>query len=121
MKDGRVYAYAAARTPQGGRVADGELAELRGLFGGRYDPIPAVLDAAWGGPVLRNDVHPIAGALPTTAVRARPSATPPTPWHRRRAGSHQAVEDAVATWQPLRRPYADQAREQDTTRRQESP
>ncbi|MFI6685099.1 FAD-dependent monooxygenase [Streptomyces sp. NPDC050485] len=197
LKDGRSYAYAAARTPPGGRAADGEPAELRRLFGTWHDPVPAVLDAAQGAPVLRNDVHHIAGPLPAyhrgrvALVGDAAHAMAPTLGQ----GGNQAIEDAIvlahhaepsgdpaaglarytaerlprtmgivrqaertarltmmrnpvgiavrntligaaatygtafmlrsfadiATWQPPRRPYADQAREQDTTRRQETP
>ncbi|MFE9573672.1 FAD-dependent monooxygenase [Streptomyces sp. NPDC006692] len=197
LKDGRVYAYAAARTRPGGRAADGELAQLRRLFGTWHDPIPAVLDAARDAEVLRNDVHRIAGALPAyhrgrvALIGDAAHAMAPSLGQ----GGNQAVEDAVvlahhadpegelaaglarysaerlprtmdvagraertarltmlsnpvgiavrnsliraastlgpqlmlrtfadiATWQPPRRPYADQARKQGTARRQETP
>ncbi|MFD7339763.1 FAD-dependent monooxygenase [Streptomyces violascens] len=197
LKDGRLYAYAATRTPQGGRAADGELAELRRLFSTWHDPVPAVLEAAEGGPVLRNDVHWIAEALPAyhrgrvALVGDAAHAMAPTLGQ----GGNQAIEDAIvlahhadphgdlatglarysaerlprtmgivrradrtaritmlrnpvagavrnalisavsalgpafalrsfadiATWQPPRRTYADQARKQDAPRQKETP
>ncbi|NEC84265.1 monooxygenase, partial [Streptomyces sp. SID7958] len=46
LRDGRVYAYAAARTPAGGRAPDDEKAELLRRYGDWHDPVPAVLAAA---------------------------------------------------------------------------
>jgi 2-polyprenyl-6-methoxyphenol hydroxylase-like FAD-dependent oxidoreductase len=57
MSDDRIYCYATATVPPGGRAAGGELAELRTRFRGWCDPIPAVLDAADPEHVLRNDIY----------------------------------------------------------------
>ncbi|MFF7724985.1 FAD-dependent monooxygenase [Streptomyces sp. NPDC008001] len=64
LHDGRVYAYAQAVTPAGGRSPDGELEELRRRFGSWHHPVPAILAAADPSAVLRNDVHHITTALP---------------------------------------------------------
>jgi 2-polyprenyl-6-methoxyphenol hydroxylase-like FAD-dependent oxidoreductase len=57
MPDDRVYCYATATVPPGGRSPDGELAELRRRFRDWCDPIPAVLAAAGPDQVLRNDIY----------------------------------------------------------------
>lgn len=57
MPGDRVYCYATATVPPGGRSPDGELAELRRRFSDWCDPVPAVLAAARPEEVLRNDVY----------------------------------------------------------------
>lgn len=64
LHDGRVYAYATATVPAGGRAPDGERAELLRRFGDWHHPVPELITAAPDDAVLRNDVYRTAEPLP---------------------------------------------------------
>ncbi|MFF2848178.1 FAD-dependent monooxygenase [Streptomyces sp. NPDC058001] len=97
LKDGRIYAYGAAAVPEGQPAPDGEHAEMLRRFGDWHHPIPAIIAAAEGGPVLRNDVHHMATPLPafhrgrTAVIGDAAHAMAPTLGQ----GGNQAIEDAV--------------------------
>ncbi|MEW2633900.1 FAD-dependent monooxygenase [Streptomyces sp. NPDC048389] len=97
LKDGRVYAYAAAVAPPGAHAADDEQAELLRRFGDWHDPVPGIIAAAEPGRLLRNDVHHMTTPLPvfhrgrTVLLGDAAHAMAPTLGQ----GGNQAVEDAV--------------------------
>lgn len=97
LKDGRVYAYAAATAPQGGKAPDGEKAELLRRFGDWHDPVPGIIAAAAPKSVLRNDVHHMIRPLPayhrgrTVLLGDAAHAMAPTLGQ----GGNQAIEDAI--------------------------
>ncbi|MYU33846.1 MULTISPECIES: FAD-dependent monooxygenase [unclassified Streptomyces] len=96
LKDGRVYAYAAAAAPAGAR-ADDERAELLRRFGTWHDPIPAIIGSVAPGQVLRHDVYQMTDPLPafhrgrTVLLGDAAHAMAPSLGQ----GGNQAVEDAV--------------------------
>lgn len=57
LPDGRVYCYATANLAEGVPLPNGDLAELRRRFGDWHDPIPALLEAGAGTPILRHDLY----------------------------------------------------------------
>ncbi|MFC5723368.1 FAD-dependent monooxygenase [Streptomyces gamaensis] len=97
LHDGRVYAYAQANAPADGRSEDGELAELRRLFGTWHHPVPAILAAADPTAILRTDLRTTTVPLPTfhrgRVALLGDAAHAMTP-HLGQGGC-QAVEDAV--------------------------
>ncbi|GHE47946.1 monooxygenase [Streptomyces longispororuber] len=97
LKDGRVYAYATALVPPGGRAPDDERAELTRRFAAWHDPIPEIVAAARPEDVLRNDVWHMATPLPAhhrgrvALVGDAAHAMAPTLGQ----GGNQAIEDGV--------------------------
>ncbi|MFH8993000.1 FAD-dependent monooxygenase [Streptomyces sp. NPDC017940] len=97
LKDGRVYAYATALVPQGGRAPDSEKAELERRFARWHDPIPEIIAGARPEDVLRNDVRHLIEPLPayhrgrTALLGDAAHAMAPTLGQ----GGNQAIEDAV--------------------------
>jgi len=57
MSGDRLYCYATAAVPAGGRSPDGELVELRRRYADWCEPIPTVLAAAEPDQVIRNDIY----------------------------------------------------------------
>ncbi|MFI2371158.1 FAD-dependent monooxygenase [Streptomyces sp. NPDC018833] len=96
LKDGRIYAYAAATAPAGAATGD-QKTELLRRFGHWHDPIPAVIASVDPSRVLRNDVHHIIEPLPafhrgrTVLIGDAAHAMAPTLGQ----GGNQAIEDAV--------------------------
>ncbi|MHC5906447.1 FAD-dependent monooxygenase, partial [Streptomyces sp. S6] len=96
LRDGRVYAYAAALAPEGERAVD-ERAELLRRFGDWHRPVPEILAAVGAGDVLRHDVHRIAVPLPAFhrgRVALLGDAAHAMPPSLAQSGN-QAIEDAV--------------------------
>ncbi|MFH8476780.1 FAD-dependent monooxygenase [Streptomyces sp. NPDC018000] len=97
LKDGRIYAYAAAVAPAGARAADDEKAELLRRFGDWHDPIPGIIAAVEPGQILRNDVHHLLDPLPafhrgrTVLVGDCAHAMAPSLGQ----GGNQAIEDGI--------------------------
>ncbi|MFE9856259.1 FAD-dependent monooxygenase [Streptomyces sp. NPDC005780] len=96
LKDGRIYAYAAAAAPAGER-ADDERAELLRRFGDWHTPVPEIIAAARPEGVLRNDVYQMNRPLPafhrgrTVLVGDSAHAMAPTLGQ----GGNQAIEDGI--------------------------
>jgi 2-polyprenyl-6-methoxyphenol hydroxylase-like FAD-dependent oxidoreductase len=94
---GRVYWFATANAPEGGRDEGGALRELRRRFGAWHAPIPALLEATPERAILRTDLYdrePLArwGDGPVTLLGD--AAHPMTP--NLGQGACQALEDAAA-------------------------
>ncbi|MER7112015.1 FAD-dependent monooxygenase [Streptomyces sp. NPDC000229] len=97
LKDGRVYAYAAAAAPAGGQAPDDERAELLRRFGTWHDPVPAIIGAVAPDQVLRHDVRHLTTPLPAfhrgrTALLGD-AAHPMAPTLGQ--GGNQAIEDGI--------------------------
>jgi len=111
LRDGRVYAYAAAFTPAGGHAPDDEKAELLRLFGHWHRPVPDLLAATEPGAVLRHDVRAMTDPLPayhrgrTALLGDAAHAMAPTLGQ----GGNQAIEDAVVLAHHLSPHAADEA------------
>ncbi|MFH8613080.1 FAD-dependent monooxygenase [Streptomyces sp. NPDC018029] len=97
LRDGRVYAYATARLPEGGRAPDSEKAELERRFADWHDPIPGLIAAAANEDILRNDVRqlttPLAAYHRGRVALVGDAAHAMTPSLGQ--GGNQAIEDAV--------------------------
>ncbi|WP_273653125.1 FAD-dependent monooxygenase [Cellulomonas fimi] len=96
LADGRVYGYATAVLPPGGR-SDDEAAELRRRFGTWHAPIPTIVAGLESRDVLRHDLRWLATPLPRFDVGrvaflgdAAHAMTP-----NLGQGGCQALEDAV--------------------------
>ncbi|WUS95854.1 FAD-dependent monooxygenase [Streptomyces sp. NBC_00708] len=97
LKDGRIYAYAAATAPAGARAEDDEKAELLRRFGDWHDPVPRIIAATAPGEILRNDVYRMDRPLPafhrgrTVLLGDCAHAMAPTLGQ----GGNQAIEDGI--------------------------
>ncbi|GHH50436.1 FAD-dependent monooxygenase [Streptomyces candidus] len=97
LKDGRIYAYAAAAAPAGERSPDGEKAELLRRYAPWHHPVPQILDAATDATLLRGDVHHMNIPLPahhrgrTVLIGDAAHAMCPALGQ----GGNQAVEDGI--------------------------
>lgn len=97
LKDGRIYAYAAATAPAGAAAPDDEKAELLRRFGDWHAPVPGIIDAVTPEEVLRHDVHHLTDPLPsfhrgrTVLLGDAAHAMAPTLGQ----GGNQAIEDAI--------------------------
>ncbi len=93
---GRVYWFGVASMPADARIAD-EAAELRRLFAGWHDPIPALLDDTPADAITRLPVEELAGDLATfrrgRVVLLGDAAHAMTP--NLGQGGGQALEDAA--------------------------
>ncbi|MEU1484835.1 FAD-dependent monooxygenase [Streptomyces sp. NPDC005752] len=97
LKDGGIYAYAAAAVPAGARAADDEKAELLRRYGDWHDPIPGIIASVAPDQVLRHDVYHLDDPLPSfhrgRTVLVGDSAHAMVPFLGQ--GGNQAIEDAV--------------------------
>ncbi|WP_336031868.1 FAD-dependent monooxygenase [Geodermatophilus sp. FMUSA9-8] len=96
LADGRVYWFAVASAPAGGR-ADDEHAAVSCLFAGWHEPVGELLAATRPADVSRSDVHDLAGPVPSLrrgrVVLLGDAAHAMTPDLGQ--GANQALEDAA--------------------------
>ncbi|MGY1810384.1 FAD-dependent monooxygenase [Blastococcus sp. SYSU D00669] len=96
LADGRVYWFAVASMPARTAIAD-EHGEVRRLFGGWHDPVPALVAATPPDAVTRLDIDDLARPLPTfrrgRCVLLGDAAHAMTPDLGQ--GANQALEDAA--------------------------
>jgi 2-polyprenyl-6-methoxyphenol hydroxylase-like FAD-dependent oxidoreductase len=97
LPGGRLYCFGTATVPAGGAGGSGgELAAVRGRFGGWPDPVPALLAAVPEGGVVRHDVYvtpPLATYVRGRVVLVGDAAHAMDPALGQGAG--QSLEDAV--------------------------